>query len=80
MTQRSEETSAAANKVNTMTFKLVTISLVIFVVLTSGKGSLGDENVKNVDYYEGKYTYCCLLREDEWNVKKVVLNMTARST
>ena len=65
---------------NTMTFKLVTISLVIFVVLTSGKGSFGDENVKNVDYYEGKYTYCSLLREDKWNVKKVVLNMTARST
>ena len=63
-----------------MTFKLVTISLVIFVVLTSGKGSFGDENVKNVDYYEGKYIYCCLLREDKWNVKKVVLNMTARST
>ena len=65
---------------NTMTFKLVTISFVIFVVLTSGKGSFGDENVKNVDYYEGKYTYCSLLREDKWNVKKVVLNMTARST
>lgn len=63
-----------------MTFKLVTISFVIFVVLTSGKGSFGDENVKNVDYYEGKYTYCSLLREDKWNVKKVVLNMTARST
>lgn len=63
-----------------MTFKLVTISLVIFVVLTSGKGSFGDENVKSVDYYEGKYTYYCLLREDKRNVKKVVLNMTARST
>lgn len=63
-----------------MTFKLVTISFVIFVVLTSGKGSFGDENGKNVDYYEGKYTYCCLCRQDKWNVKKVVLNMTARST
>ena len=57
-----------------MTLKLFTISLVIFVVLASGKGTFGDENVKNVDYYEGKYTsYCCLLREDKWNVKKVVL-------